>query len=135
MDKGKAAHDHEAADYGFPSTGLLPDVDASKIAAALVDVFPELVVASLAGVKGEEPVRKWAEHDSEPTPSEDRRLRFAYEIFDRIRDACGRGNAASWLLAINPRLGYESPVKAIREDRFEDTAAAARAFLDGGYDG
>ena len=37
-------------------------------------------------------------------------------------------------MSINPRLGYESPVKAIREDRFQE-AAAARALLDGGYDG
>ena len=43
--------------------------------------------------------------------------------------------AQAWALSINPRLDYESPIKAIREDRFAETAAAAKALLEDAYDG
>lgn len=34
-----------------------------------------------------------------------------------------------------PGIGYASPLKAVREDRFQETAAAAKAQLEDAYDG
>jgi hypothetical protein len=80
-------------------------------------------------------VSKWARGALEPTQPAQQRLRFAHDILLEIEGAQGKGVAQAWALSINPRLGYDSPIKAIREDRFQETAAAAKAMLEGAYDG
>lgn len=110
-------------------------MDTSEVVQELCDVLTSKLVASLAGVKDPGQVRKWARGGLEPTQPAQQRLRFAHDILHEIEGAQGKKVAQAWALSINPRLGYESPLKAIREDRFQETAAAAKALMEDSYDG
>lgn len=110
-------------------------VDTDELTSELCDALTARVVASLAGVKDPGQVRKWAAGRLVPTQPAQQRLRFAYDRLHEIERSQGRKTAQAWMITINPRLDHESPVKAIREDRFRETAAAAQALLDEGYDG
>ncbi|WP_125616023.1 hypothetical protein [Specibacter cremeus] len=78
---------------------------------------------------------EWVRGDLEPTQPAQQRLRFAYGVIQEIETAQSKRVAQAWALSINPRLGFESPIKAIREDRFQETAAAAQALLEDACDG
>lgn len=110
-------------------------MDISDIVRELCDSITARLVASIAGVKDPGQVRKWANGKLSPTQPAEQRLRFAYDIMHEISAAQGQKTAQAWIMSINPRLGYESPIKAIREDRFPETGTAAKALLDEGYDG
>lgn len=110
-------------------------MDIDEVTSKLCDVLTARVVASMAGVKDPGQVRKWAAGRLEPTQPAQQRLRFAYDQMHEIESGQGRKTAQAWMITINPRLSYDSPVKAIREDRFREAAAAAQALLDEGYDG
>ncbi len=110
-------------------------METSEVVQELCDVLTSKVVAGLSGVKDPGQVRKWARGDLEPTQPAQQRLRFAHDVIQEIESAQGRRVAQAWAMSINPRLGYESPIKAIREDRFQETAAAAKALLEDAYDG
>jgi hypothetical protein len=43
--------------------------------------------------------------------------------------------ARQWFIGANPWLGDESPVSAIREDRFTDVSAAAGAMVNDSFSG
>ncbi|WP_229230955.1 hypothetical protein [Sinomonas cyclohexanicum] len=93
------------------------------------------LVASMAGVKGPGQVRKWARGDLEPTQPAQQRLRFAYDLLHGVEAAEGRNVTQAWATSVNPRLDYGTPLKAIREDRFQDAAAAAKALMEDAYGG
>lgn len=38
----------------------------------------------------------------------------------------------AWFMGMNPQLGDESPIEALREGRVRDVMAAARAFVNAG---
>ena len=73
--------------------------------------------------------------DLEPTRPAQQRLRFAYDLLYQVEAAEGSRDAQTWATSVNPRLDYGTPLKAIREDRFQDTAAAAKALMEDAYDG
>ncbi len=110
-------------------------METSEVVQELCDVLTSRLVAGLSGVKDPGQVRKWARGDLQPTQPAQQRLRFAHDVIQEIESAQGRRVAQAWAMSINPRLGYESPIKAIREDRFQETAAAAKALLEEAYDG
>ncbi|GAA1115535.1 hypothetical protein GCM10009582_11110 [Arthrobacter flavus] len=93
------------------------------------------IVASLAGHQDPGKVREWGDGTSVPQEPAATRLRFAHEVLTNIQRARDTNIAQSWAVTVNPRLGYTTPVKAIREDRFVATAAAAKALLEEAYDG
>jgi hypothetical protein len=101
----------------------------------LCDVLTSKLVAALAGVKDPGQVRKWARGVLEPTQPAEQRLRFGLDVIQELEGSLGRKVAQAWALSINPRLNYQSPIQAIREDRFQEVAAAAKALLEEGYDG
>jgi len=43
----------------------------------------------------------------------------------------GTAVARQWFIGGNPRLGEDTPITAIREDRHEAVASAVRTFIDG----
>ncbi|MDJ0358443.1 hypothetical protein [Paenarthrobacter sp. PH39-S1] len=110
-------------------------METSDIVQELCEALTSKLVASLAGVKDPGQVRKWARGELNPTQPAEQRLRFAYDVIEEVESAQGLRVAQAWAMSINPRLGYESPLKAIREDRFQETAAAAKALLEDAYDG
>lgn len=107
----------------------------AQVVGELCELLGSKLVASMAGVKDPGQVRKWARGELEPTQPAQQRLRFAYDILHEIDAAEGRRVAQAWAMSVNPRLDYGTPLKAIREDRFQDTAAAAKALMEDAYDG
>jgi len=110
-------------------------METSDIVQELCEVLTSKLVAGLAGVKDPGQVRKWARGELNPTQPAEQRLRFAHDVIQEVGSAQGLRVAQAWALSINPRLDYESPIKAIRDDRFAETAAAAKALLEDAYDG
>jgi sirohydrochlorin ferrochelatase len=110
-------------------------METSQVVQELCDVLTARLVAALAGAKDADHVGKWATGSLEPTQSAGKRLRFAHEVLREIAGAHETRAAQAWTLTVNPRLGYDSPLKAIREDRFQEAAAAAKALLEDAYDG
>jgi len=94
---------------------------------------PELV-SHLAGTREPGMIRWWASGRQSPSEPEENRLRFAYSLLRRIDDLQGREAAQAWFMAVSPRLGQRSPLKAIREGRFHETAAAWK-LVDGVREG
>jgi hypothetical protein len=109
--------------------------DITDVTHELCELLTSKLVASLAGVKDSSQVRKWARGELSPQQPAHTRLSFAYDILQNIEAAAGRRTAEAWAMSVNPRLGYDTPIKAIREDRFRETAAAADALLDEAFDG
>lgn len=110
-------------------------LDIAVVAQGLCDLLGSKLVVSMAGVKDPGQARKWARGDLEPTQPAQQRLRFAYDLLHEIEAAVGHRVAEAWATSVNPRLDYGTPLKAIREDRFQDTAAAAKALMEDAYDG
>ncbi|GAA1114034.1 hypothetical protein [Arthrobacter flavus] len=101
----------------------------------LSEMLTARIVAGLAGVRDPLQVCEWAEGSAIPPSESQSRLRFAYEVLSEIQMARRTNIAQAWALTVNPRLSYLSPVKAIREGRFTETKAAAKALLEDAYDG
>lgn len=94
------------------------------------------LVAGLAGSKDRKNSYKWAQQDG-PTPNAAavKRLQFAYTQWALVSEAEGEHVARMWFIGANPWLDHDSPVDAIREDRFREVAAAAAAMVDDGFIG
>ncbi|MBG6218967.1 hypothetical protein IWX75_003455 [Arthrobacter sp. CAN_A6] len=86
-------------------------------------------------MKDSSQVRKWARGELVPSQPARTRLSFAYDTLRIIEASEGRRTAEAWAMAVNPRLNYDTPIKAIREDRFRETAAAADALVEEAFDG
>ena len=52
-----------------------------------------------------------------------------------IATTTGTAHARTARLGANPWLDHDSPIDAIRDDRFRETAAAATAMVDDGFIG
>lgn len=105
-----------------------------EIARRLNSALGATLTASLAGCQDPKISYKWARADG-PEPKSDvvRRLQFAYAQWLVITASEGAQVARMWFVSSNPLLGYDAPVDAIREGRFEDAAAAAAALVEDGF--
>lgn len=110
-------------------------IDTADIVRELNDLLTPRIVAGMAGKKDPGQARKWANGSLAVPPPEQERLRFAYDLLKQIESAHRRSVAQAWAITVNPRLGYTTPVKAIREERFNEAAAAMRALVEEAYDG
>lgn len=104
--------------------------DIADVTRELCDVPTSRLVASMAGMKDSSQVRKWARSELVPSQPARTRLSFAYDILQMIEASEGRRTAEAWVIAVNSRLNYDTPIKAIKEDRFRETAAAADALAE-----
>jgi hypothetical protein len=94
------------------------------------------LVASMAGSKDAKLPYRWAKIDGPaPKPEAQRRLQFAYQQWTSLAEAEGEHVARAWFIGANPWLEYDTPITAIREDRFKDAASAAQAILDDSFSG
>lgn len=90
------------------------------------------LVAALAGVKDRGLPSKWARPDGpNPRPAAGTRLLKAHTLFFSIASSESEHIARAWMIGSNPLLDDDTPITAIREDRFKDVTAAATAFLEG----
>lgn len=90
------------------------------------------LVAALAGVRDTKLPHKWAKAGG-PTPQDKSlaRLQAAHRAWSMISNADNHSVARAWFIGINPRLGEESPVMALRDDQLKAVIAAATAFVGG----
>lgn len=111
-------------------------LDVREITRRLNGSLGGTLVASLAGSKDAKLPYRWAKADG-PAPKNEamRRLQFAYEQWTRLAEAEGEHVARAWFIGANPWLEYDTPVTAIREDRFKDAGKAAQAVLDDSFSG
>lgn len=109
--------------------------DIADVVSYLCELLTSKLVASVADVKDSSQVRKWARQELIPTQPARTRLNFAFDTLRAIEDAIGRRTAESWAMTVDPRLNFDTPIKAIREDRFRETAAAAAALREEAFDG
>jgi hypothetical protein len=94
------------------------------------------LVAAAAGSRDPDASREWsASTGSFPRPEMVRRLRFVYAAWVAVAAAEGQDAARIWFVALNPRLGGDSPIDAIREDRFRQTKMAVDVFIQDGFAG
>jgi len=90
------------------------------------------LVAAAAGVKDRGLPTKWARPDGpRPRPAAETRLLKTHALFFSIAQAESDHVARSWMIGSNPLLDDDTPITAIREDRYKDVSAAATAFLEG----
>jgi hypothetical protein len=52
-----------------------------------------------------------------------------------LAEAEGEHVARAWFIGANPWLEYDTPITAIREDRFRETGKATQAVLDDSFSG
>ena len=111
-------------------------LDVREITRRLNGSLGGTLVASLSGSKDAKLPYRWAKADG-PAPKNEamRRLQFAYEQWTMLAEAEGEHVARAWFIGANPWLGYDTPVAAIREDRFKDAATAAQAVIDDSFSG
>jgi len=64
-----------------------------------------------------------------------RRLQFAHEQWTRLAEAEGEDVARAWFIGANPWLDDDTPITAIREDRFDEAGQAAQAVIDDSLSG
>jgi hypothetical protein len=111
-------------------------LDVREIVRRLNGSLGGTLVASLAGSKDAKLPYRWAKADG-PAPKNEamRRLQFAYEQWTMLAEAEGEHVARAWFIGANPWLEYDTPITAIREDRFKDTGKATQAVLDDSFSG
>jgi hypothetical protein len=94
------------------------------------------LVAAMAGTTDRTLALDWVRHDGpEPDPEMQARLRHALATWRAVAGVEGEHVARQWFIGANPWLGDESPVSAIREDRFTDVSAAAGAMVNDSFSG
>lgn len=105
-----------------------------EITRRLNSALGSTLVASMAGSNDPKISYKWARTDG-PKPRIDavRRLQFAHTQWLAIAASEGEQVARMWFIGSNPLLDYDTPVDAIREDRFKEAAAAAAAMVEDGF--
>lgn len=111
-------------------------LDVREITRRLNGSLGGTLVASLSGSKDAKLPYRWAKFDG-PAPKNEamRRLQFAYEQWTRLAEAEGEHVARAWFIGANPWLEYDTPITAIREDRFKDAGKAVQAVLDDSFSG
>lgn len=77
-------------------------------------------------------VTRWAAGDTEPPAREEDLLRDAFQIAQVLGEVEPDEVIRAWFMGMNPQLGDESPIEALREGRIRDAMAAARAFVNAG---
>jgi hypothetical protein len=109
---------------------------------ASVDEAPDAIASFLVGLLGaaltahisdvdESTVRRWVRGERMPHPENERRLRNASQIARLLLHSDANHTVRAWFIGMNPQLEDEAPADVIRDGRFREAMAAAKAFLDG----
>ncbi|WP_125610379.1 hypothetical protein [Specibacter cremeus] len=111
-------------------------LDIREIVRRLNSALGATLVAALAGSKDRKISYGWAKQDGpEPNVAAVKRLQFAYAQWDLVSSVEGEHVARMWFIGANPWLDQDSPIDAIREDRYKETAHAAAEMIDDGFAG
>lgn len=103
-----------------------------QITQYLEEVLGRKLVATLADVKDQKAVARWASGERAPRSGTEERLRVAYQIFRLLMAVEAPHTVRAWFIGLNPQLHDESPILVIREGRFQEAMVAAKAYIAGG---
>jgi hypothetical protein len=103
-----------------------------QITQYLDEVLGRKLVATLAGVKDQKAVARWAAGERSPRAGAEERLRAGYQIFRLLMAAEAPHTVRAWFIGLNPQLHDESPILVLRDGRFQEAMVAARAYIAGG---
>lgn len=116
-----------------PQTPLLPSEDRGDLADVvreLSGVLGPTLVAALAGTADRGAPTRWATGEGPaPTAEVAANLLIAHQVWRDIAAVDGGDVTRAWFVGLNPNLGDDSLVTAIREGRHREVAAAGRVFL------
>lgn len=98
----------------------------------LKDALGQRLVAYIANVSAPRTVARWVANERKPGPEAVERLTAAFYIFRLLTGVESSHVVRAWFAGLNPLLDDESPATAIREGRFRQAAAAAKAFASDG---
>lgn len=94
------------------------------------------LVAALSGTRDRTKSARWEAGDEpEPDAAASERLQCAAKQWKLIEASEGPDVARLWFLGANPWLDDDTPVTAIREGRFQETEAAAKAMVEDSFSG
>ena len=106
----------------------------NELAGALQERLSRRLTAYIAGVDNGKTVSRWASGEVGTIRDHgvEQKLRTAYEISLLLANYESATTIRSWFIGLNPQLGDDTPIDALREGRLKETVAAARAFTVGG---
>lgn len=112
--------------HGQAVAGAIPEVVGRLRSVLGRDVLAVLVKRTPRAVT------RWAVGDAEPPAREEDLLRDAFQIVQVLGEVEPDEVIRAWFMGMNPQLGDESPIGALREGLVRDVMAAARAFVNAG---
>jgi hypothetical protein len=113
-----------------------PSNDIREVTRRLNAALGPTLVSTLAGLADTGASKEWAKGDGPaPSPEAARRLVFAYEQWQRVVEAEDEDIARLWFVGMNPWLGDDSAIEAIREDRLKEVRYAVQALVDDTWSG
>lgn len=95
----------------------------------LQDALGQKLVAYIANVSTPRTVARWVNEDRTMGSNAADRIAAAFQIFRLIVVAESDHVVRGWFAGLNPLLDDESPATVIREGRYREAMAAARAFV------
>jgi hypothetical protein len=114
-------------------------LEVHDLARRLMGVLGATCVAVLSGSRDRKIAYRWVKPDGpKPHTEAEVRMRCAWQAWVLVSAAEGDDVARAWFIGCNPRLAEpgsdqdgEQPVIALRNGRYADVLATARAFADG----
>jgi len=112
------------------------DLGISEVTRRLNVALDKKRVAVLADAAASELASGWAQAGGpQPGAASAKHLRFGYEQWKMVANAEGDDLARAWFIGANRWLGNDTPVNAIRSDKWEEVTRAAHALINGSFDG
>jgi hypothetical protein len=94
------------------------------------------LVAALSGITDKSIPLQWQQYDSgEPDYAIINRLTAARYCWEQITAVEGESVARLWFISSSPWLNNDSPITAIREDKFDELKNAVQSMVDDSFSG
>lgn len=101
-----------------------------ELVAELLDGLGPTAVQAMTGTSDRSMPSRWARANGPtPRPHTEQQLRLGYRVWKTMCDAETSRVAAPWMAGANPKLGEDTPLTAIREQRAGEVIDAATAFI------
>lgn len=110
---------------------LSVEYSTQDVAGVLLEQLGRKLTAHVSGVADPGAVTGWTK-GRKPHPDAEERLRATLQVFTLLQAEENSHVARAWLIGMNPQLDDGAPADALREGRYRDVLAAARAYLAGG---